>query len=325
MTKKERIETALRFEEPDRPPHYEQLFQLTREAFGMEFPENNDFEGLTDTERKKLFEHTSLLYAKIIEAYDWDAMLILPPNASPPYKDPNHFGYEFIPFLKRYLQSYFNEDVPVGGFLFASMICIDVIDDYMDFSEKLYERRDEMHQWAEVMLENALLHAGQLIDAGVDYISVNSDHAFNRGTLLSPDDFRELVTPYGKKLINYIKSQGVWTILHSDGNLMGVLDQILEMGPDVLHSIDPQADMDIKEVKRLTYGKIALMGNVQCSYLQTGPIEKIIESSKYCIEHGAPGGGYIFSSSNTVFPGANLEYYKVMLNCLRQAFPDSYS
>ena len=107
---------------------------------------------------------------------------------------------------------------------------------------------------------------------------------------------------------------------HSDGDLMGIMDQILDIGPNVLQSIDPMAGMDIKEVKKLTYGKMALMGNVHCGYLQDGPIEKIIESSAYCIEHGTPGGGFIFSSSNSIFKGVPLENYHAMLYYFHKSF-----
>jgi len=318
MTRKERIKTTLNFEQPDRPPHFEQLFQLTQEAFGMDFPENKDFENMPDCEKNKIFEHTAHLYAKIIEEFNWDAVLVYPPAVPGPYNNPGHAGYEFIGFLKDYLRSYFNEEILIGGFIWGSMICIDTISDYMEFSIKLLERRNEVHEWAQTMYENGLRHAKNLINAGVDFINIGSDHAFNSGTFLSPGDFRELVTPYMIKLTRYIQAQGIWVIMHTDGNLMGIIDQILEIKPDVLHSIDPMAGMNIKEVKRLTYGQVALMGNVQCNYLQEGPAEKIIESSRYCLEHGAPGGGFIFSSSNTIFPGIPLENYRVMLDCLRQ-------
>lgn len=38
MTGCERMLKTLRFEEPDRPPHFEIWFQLAREAFGVEHP-----------------------------------------------------------------------------------------------------------------------------------------------------------------------------------------------------------------------------------------------------------------------------------------------
>jgi len=95
--------------------------------------------------------------------------------------------------------------------------------------------------------------------------------------------------------------------------LMPILDQIVSTGADALQSIDPMAGMDIARVKRQTYGKLALMGNVQCNLLQDGPREAIRASALYCLENAAPGGGYIFSTSNTVFQGMPLENYEYML------------
>ena len=316
MTRKERIEATLEFKQPDRPPHFEQLFEISLETFGMDFPAGEEFEKATGKNRKMLFEQTALLYAKIIEEFNWDAVAVCPPVVPAPYDDPDHYAYKFILFLKDYLKTYFKEEIPVGAFIWGSLICIDTIKDYVEFTVDLFENREKLHNWAETMCTDSLKHAKQLIDAGVDFIDIASDHAFNKGTFLSPGDFADLVTPYMKGLTSFIQSQGKWVIMHTDGDIMGILDQILDIKPDVLQSIDPMAGMDIKEIKKQTYGKIALMGNVQCSYVQSGPPEKIIESSKYCLEHGSPGGGYIFSSSNTIFKGVPLKNYRIMLDCL---------
>jgi len=57
---------------------------------------------------------------------------------------------------------------------------------------------------------------------------------------------------------------------------------------------------------------------VQCNLLQDGPREAIRRSARYCLEHGSPGGGYIFSTSNTIFPGMPLENYEYMLEVFRE-------
>ena len=190
----------------------------------------------------------------------------------------------------------------------------------MQFSIDLFEDRGKLLKWAEEILISALKHAERLIDSGCDMISINNDCVFNSGTFISPDDFAELTTPYMKELVGFIKKKNVKVIFHSDGNLMSVLDQIIEINPDILHSIDPMAGMDIAEVKKQTYGKIALMGNVQCNLLQDGPDEKILESAEYAIKHGSPGGGYIFSSSNTIFKGLPLRNYELALEYFHKRF-----
>jgi uroporphyrinogen decarboxylase len=91
----------------------------------------------------------------------------------------------------------------------------------------------------------------------------------------------------------------------------------------VLHSIDPQAGMDIAEVRRITARRrVGLMGNVECRLLQDGPREAIRRSALYCLEHGGAGGGHIFSTSNTIFPGMPLEHYEYMLEVFRRFIAD---
>ena len=110
---------------------------------------------------------------------------------------------------------------------------------------------------------------------------------------------------------------GFYAIKHTDGNIMPILDQLVQTNPHALHSIDPQAGVDIAEVKRLYGDQICLIGNVNCGLLDTGTDEEVIESVRYCLTHGMPGGGYIFSTSNCIYTGMRLERYELMLNVWR--------
>jgi len=114
--------------------------------------------------------------------------------------------------------------------------------------------------------------------------------------------------------VEAVRRAGAIPFIHSDGQLMPVMDQLLSLGAACLQSIDPMAGMDIAAVKRATYGRMSLMGNVKCSALQDGPRDVIRASTLYCLTHGAPGGGYIFGTSNTIFPGMPLENYEFMLD-----------
>jgi uroporphyrinogen decarboxylase len=311
MTSRERFNAALQFKEPDRPPHFEHIFELEEEVFGLSFPTEDELAKASGTELELLLGRCSEIYGRIIERFRWDA--IVPWRPSHPRKP---VIYKYIPMLKKYLGG----DIPVGGFVFESFISIDNVKDYMQFSIDLLENRGKLHEWAKEMHDGAIEHAKKSIDCGCDFLSICSDFAFNSGSFISKPDFAEFVTPYLKNVIAYIKSQGIPVLLHSDGNLMGILDQIMESDPDILHSIDPMAGMDIAELKKLTYGKFALMGNVQCNFMQDGPAVAIRGSADYALQHASRGGGYIFSTSNTIFKGVPLENYEIMLDCLHKAF-----
>ena len=52
--------------------------------------------------------------------------------------------------------------------------------------------------------------------------------------------------------------------------------------------------------------RVALIGNVNCGLLTTGTDEEVIASVRYALQHGMPGSGYIFATSNCVYTGMPL-------------------
>jgi len=98
---------------------------------------------------------------------------------------------------------------------------------------------------------------------------------------------------------------------------MPILDQLVQARPDALHSIDPQAGVDIAEVKRLVGDQVCLIGNVNCGLLQTGTDQEVIASARYALRSGMPGYGYVFATSNVVYTGMRLERYELMLSVWR--------
>jgi uroporphyrinogen decarboxylase len=111
---------------------------------------------------------------------------------------------------------------------------------------------------------------------------------------------------------------GYYVIKHTDGNIMPILDQLVETNPHALHSLDPQAGVDIAEVKARYGDQLCLIGNVNCGLLDTGSEEDVIQSTRYALQHGMPGGGYIFSTSNCIYTGMPLKMYELMLDVWRK-------
>ena len=179
----------------------------------------------------------------------------------------------------------------------------------MEFSYRMADEPELLHEEAEKMCRNAIDYDLRMLDAGLDGFILCSDYCFNKGPFLSPKMFAEFVTPYLARLIETIRNHGGYAIKHTDGNIMPILDQLVSTRPHALHSIDPMAGVDIKEVKRLVGDKVALCGNVHCAAMQTGTDEEVIASAEYCLTYAKPGGGYVFCTSNIPFKGLPLERY----------------
>jgi uroporphyrinogen decarboxylase len=115
------------------------------------------------------------------------------------------------------------------------------------------------------------------------------------------------------------KALGFPIIKHTDGKLWPIIDMIIDSGIDCLDPIDPQAGMDIAEVKAQYGDRVAIKGNVDCSETMTfGTPEDVIAETKEALRKGMPGGGFILSSSNSIHSGVKPENYMAMLQTLKE-------
>jgi len=181
-----------------------------------------------------------------------------------------------------------------------------------EFAYAIADEPEEMKQKALSMAEDAIEKNKVLLDTGIDCVKLCADYCYNSGPFVSPAMFEEFIQPYLYKIIDETKKMGLYTIKHTDGNIMPILDQLAECRPHALHSIDPQAGVDIKVVKERIGDRICLCGNVNCGLMQTGTDEEVIESAAYCMTHAKPGGGYMFGASNVIFKGLAPERYQLI-------------
>jgi len=188
----------------------------------------------------------------------------------------------------------------------------------MEFTSRLADEPEKMKAEARDNVNRSLDMAERCArHGGLDGYVLTVDYCFNTGPFLSPGMFSEFVTPYLSDLIKGYRDRGFYTIKHCDGNIMPILDQLVQARPDALHSIDPQAGVDIAEVKRLAGDRVCLVGNVNCGLLQTGTDQEVIDSARYALRSGMPGYGYIFATSNVVYTGMRLDRYELMLSVWR--------
>lgn len=158
--------------------------------------------------------------------------------------------------------------------------------------------KKEIKVFTKKLTEYGTACAKLCVEAGANGIVIPDDMAFNTGTFLSPETLRELIFPYLKKEVEEIKKIGVPVILHTDGNVISVMDDIIDLGVDGLQALQPSAGMDIAEIKRRYGDKLCLFGNIDIDLLGRGTPDDIERQVKRVIEVAAPGGGFILSSSN---------------------------
>lgn len=304
MTHRERAIMALTLQQPDYVPTFELEYQLADIVFGKDFLREDQLKGLSPAETEKAIKENA---EYLIRVYSELEHSILPLH---------YLSEEHIYETARYINKVTN-----NGFLLTThgdgTYAIPDGDGMLEFVYRIADEPDEVKAQARRMADAAIEHNKKMMDAGIESFILCSDYCFNAGPFLSPDMFAEFVQPYLYDIIAAIRADGGYAIKHTDGNIMPIIDQLVECNPHALHSLDPMAGVDIKEIKEKYGNRVALCGNVHCAHLQTGTDEQVLESCRYAMESAKPGGGYIFCTSNIPFRGMPVERYQMVLDYWR--------
>jgi len=313
MTPKQRAIAALTLQVPDQVPTFELEFQLEKEMFGRELIPDDlcpaNIGKLSAAQRDKRLNELAEDIAYIYGELDY---AIIPGPYGIGAVEATGISDDLKFLFKKVLE--LTKGKRMLGYHADGTFSITDGENMMEFACQIADEPDLVHAQAKQYAESAIERNKRLVDAGVEVGLLCSDYCYNSGPFVSPNMFREFIQPYLAKIIEEAKKAGMYTIKHTDGNIMPILDQLVECKPHALHSIDPMAGVDIKLVKGMVGDKVALAGNVHCAAMQTGTDEEVIASAEYCMTHGKPGGGYIFCTSNVPFRGMPPERYQMILD-----------
>jgi uroporphyrinogen decarboxylase len=145
----------------------------------------------------------------------------------------------------------------------------------------------------------------------VGAVWVVDDLAFGTGPMISPQALRDHVFSWYKEMADRCHMNDLLFIMHSDGDLMPIMEDLIEMGLDVLQPIDPTC-MDIVKVKQMYGDRLCLVGNVANELLRSAMPSEVEEMVRNLIRKVAPGGGYCLGSGNSVPEWAKFENYMAM-------------
>ena len=313
MTGKERMIRAMQRQPIEgRVPHFELVYYLTMEKIGKVHPEHRHYaqwNQMSDAERRLHLYDMADCFIRIAEIYDHDAIFL---HENPGTPDVVRALLEIIReksgdryFIMMHGDPTFS--IPDGNSM-------------MDFTVRMYEDPKGMHDEAKRRLEASVRRAEALQGAGLlDCYALCSDYAFNVNPFFTKDQFAEFVFPYLRDVITEYHKMGYYVIKHTDGNINPILDQIVDAGPDALHSIDPQGHMSLADVRAKYGDRICTIGNVNCGLLQTGTQEQADADVRRCLHEGMDDGkyGFVFSTSNCVYTGLPLERYERMIDIWR--------
>ncbi|MCL4296992.1 MAG: hypothetical protein KJ077_14740 [Anaerolineae bacterium] len=141
------------------------------------------------------------------------------------------------------------------------------------------------------------------IDAGVDIITLSDDWGSNNNMLFSPRMWRRMIKPYAARVVERARGRGVPVNLHSDGYILNIMDDLIEMGYNMLHPVQESAGMEPQLIKEKYGDKLVVYGSldvVDGLYKYEG--EALDDYITKRFEIYAPGGGFIFNTGHFVQP-----------------------
>jgi uroporphyrinogen decarboxylase len=187
-----------------------------------------------------------------------------------------------------------------------------VLADYLvnrEFLEALYDRIYALYTEMAVRMARA----------GVDDLRVIGDIAMQDRIIMGPDTWRQVDKPRMAALIAACKAANPETFMfiHTDGNATDLLEDIVEIGFEILNPVQPEC-MDPAEVKR-RYGKrIAIHGGVSLQRtLPNGTPAEVRAEIEALIRSCGYDGGLVVFPSNVIQPDTPMENIRACFHAAR--------
>ena len=341
MKSRERMVTALKSGTPDRVPVYDFLFSLrfmqeklgyTTELYdgatqvklagsigldGVFVPINGycGFEDEPHPEGTKYVDEWGVTYIKngwpvmaqidvaLTSRKDWESYSMPKPDA--PHR---------LNMIKDAVKANTGEIAILVGLLGPFTMAYWYFFDLANLSLLVYDDPELIHEVNDAYCDWILSAAQLAFDAGkIDAFILADDWGGTNALLMSPAHLREFFIPPFRKIVEGLKRFSLPILMHNDGNLWAVLDDLVDTGINGYHPVERAASMELGKVKELYKGRLCPVGNINNkTTMVNGTPEDVTREAMECMKTAAPGGGYILATDHSIhddIPNENVYAY----------------
>ena len=148
----------------------------------------------------------------------------------------------------------------------------------------------------------------------IDILRTADDLGSQRGLCFSPEMFRTFLKPRLKKLVDMTHSHGVKFMFHSCGAIRPLIEDLVEIGVDILDPLQAAAaGMEPRDLKDSYGDRICLHGGICTQYLlPNGTPEEVRDEVRRRLEIFGAGGGYILAPCHVLQTDVPTENILVM-------------
>ena len=198
----------------------------------------------------------------------------------------------------------------------------DVTHSWMAGTETVLIAMLEEPEWVRDMfntyLDSCMALFGRIWDAGYRFDSIYwpDDMGYKGTTFFSKELYRDLLKPVQKRAVDWAHDHGAYAHLHSCGDVMTLVDELVGIGVDCLNPLEVKAGMDPIALKRQYGDRLTLHGGINA--VLWNDKDAIVSAIEETVPTLKENGGYIFSSDHSIPNAVSLENMKAIVETVKR-------
>jgi uroporphyrinogen decarboxylase len=227
------------------------------------------------------------------------------PNARTPYR---------VNIIKDAVKANEDELATIASFLGPFTMMYWYLMDLQTLSFTIYDDPSLVVEMCDAYTKWAIESAQIVCDIGdIDAFMIADDWGGTNALLMSPEHCRRFfIKPFGD-IVKRLKKFNIPVIMHNDGDIWAVLDDLVNTGINAYHPVERAAGMDLAVIKKRYEGKLCPIGNINNkTTMVSGTPEDVKREALECLRIAAPGGGYILATDHSLhddIPTENIYAY----------------
>lgn len=333
MDSRERVLRTLEFRGPDRIPRDVWVLPAARMAYGKKLEE------LGISERTDIVSLTGALDPAATPQYFEEGVFVDPWGCTwnniqaglmgevkkPVFEEYDEIGRYQAPiplFLKEWeaglpaLLAQIANARKRGKFIVGGWISLFERMQYLRGTENLYcdiaLEEEDLFKLAEIVMEYQRIYTEKWLELDIDAMAFGDDWGSQISLLISPDQWRKIFKPLYQELIHAMKAAGKKVFFHSDGYILSLYPEFIEMGVDAINS--QLWCMGVDAVAEKYAGKITFWGEIsRQTTLPKGTPKEVAEAASSMKEHLFVNGGGLIGQSE-INKDVPLDNIRALLN-----------
>ena len=150
-----------------------------------------------------------------------------------------------------------------------------------------------------------------------DGVYLADDFGTQKGLLISPNTWENMFRPQYKRLLDFVKSKGRITCLHSCGNIYTILGQLIDIGLDIYQTVQPEI-YDLEKLKKNFGMDLTFYGAISTQrVLPFGTTQELRDTVRRTLDILGKNGGFIAAPTHKIPPDTKPENISVLIEELK--------